>query len=158
MLLVKFQQNLNFFRRGGLGNPISIIIRTRMTMGSKIQQNRTMTGKPSFTNLKLSQWYRFEIFFFKFRQIHSIIKSLTFERGGGPNGKFQSRSLLANMKMLRLKFQPNCTLNEEFDLWGIKGGGGRRMPRYKVIGKARYRMVDPFYTESFSTLGQLETV
>ena len=49
MLLVKFQQNLNFFRRGGLGSPISIIIRTRMTMGSKIQQNRTMNVKIDFS-------------------------------------------------------------------------------------------------------------
>ena len=48
MLLVKFQQNLTFFRRGGLGNPIFIIIGTRMTMGFKIQQNRTMNEKIDF--------------------------------------------------------------------------------------------------------------
>ena len=33
------------------------------------------------------------------------------------------------MKMFRLKFQQNCTINEEFDFWGIKRVRGAQISK-----------------------------
>ena len=66
------------------------------------------------------------------------------------------------MEILCLKFNHNCTINEEFDFLGIKGAGGGGEERYPDLKKLKknvsYKTMVPTHTENFSIRAQLETV
>ena len=47
-------------------------------------------------------------------------------------------------------------MNEEFDFWGVKGGGVTDIKNLKK--KNPHRMVVPTHTENFITLAQLESI
>ena len=52
------------------------------------------------------------------------------------------------MKMC-FKFRQKCTTNEEFDFWGVQGGG---VSQFQKFGNASYRMMVPLHTERLRTL------
>ena len=63
------------------------------------------------------------------------------------------------MKMLYLKFHQNHSINEEFDISGVKRiGRNEECPDFINSKKASYRRVVSTHTENFNILVQLESV
>ena len=62
--------------------------------------------------------------------------------------------------MLYFKFIQSCTINEEFDFWGVKGGreGGEGCSDFKKSKKVSYITMVPTDIESFNILAQLESL
>ena len=76
-----------------------------------------------------------------------------------PISKFQPQLWFVIIWKYCFKLHQNQNINEEFNFWGVKGGGREGgLSRFEKFLKSPYRMVVPLHTESFSTLAQLESV